>query len=145
MHFDTVRDDIFGRYPPLAGLVDRRFPDDSRGPDALRYALELYLRALPNLEVPVDGWMFFRVVDETPTLLRAAGIVCVLPPNELPIDAQFRQVDGSIEYRVLVGTDDDEWRRLSESKRWKAVYAYATAGTEPSWNWDSPVVGRLRN
>lgn len=141
--FDTIRDDILGRYAPVAELIHSCFPDDPRGIDAFRYALELYLRALPNLEVAVDGWVFLRVVEETPTALRAVGICEVLPSGELPIDAQFRLADDSVEYRVLVGISDYNWNSLSESQRWKAVYRYATDGISPTWNWDVPVVGNV--
>ena len=143
MRFDTIRDDIHGRYDSLAELVDRQFPEDSRGPDAFKYALELYLRAISTLEVPIDGWKFLNVVDETPTVLRAVGISYVLPSSELPVDAEFRFVGDAVEYRILVGTDGDAWDALSESQRWKAVYVYATEGAEPKWSWDRPVEGTL--
>lgn len=140
---DTIRDDIFERYAPLADLVRERFPNESRGEDALRYALELYLRALPNLDAPVDGWTFLRVVEETPNSLRAVGIGYVLPSSQLPIDAEFHLSGGAVDYRVLVGVDNELWASLSDSRRWKAVYAYATEGVAPKWDWAGPVVGSL--
>lgn len=141
--FDTIRDDIHGRYPALAELVDQQFPEDTRGPDAFKYALELYLRAIPKLETAVDGWTFLQVIEESRTALRAVGLSYVLPSSILPIDAQFRFSNGSVEYRILVGSDDETWGALSESKRWKAVYLYATEGAKSDWNWDHPVKGLL--
>ena len=41
--------------------------------------------------------------------------------------------------------DDDQWRSLSESKRWKAVYAYAVDAAETKWGWDRPVTGTLQD
>jgi len=139
----TIRDDIHRRYPELAALVDQQFPSDSRGPDAFKYALELYLRALPNLDAAVDGFTHLDVVKETATTLRAVGISYVLPSSQLPIDAKFRVARSAIEYRILVGSDDETWNALTEPKRWKAVYLYATEGAVPDWNWDQPVEGTL--
>ena len=100
--------------------------------------------AIPELAA-VDGWLFFRVVEETPSVLRAVGIIDFLPSSELPIDARFRMSGDSIEYQIFVGNDDEKWRSLSESKRWKAVYGFAVDGAEPLWKWDRPVVGQLEN
>jgi len=142
MKFDTVREDIHARYPELAELVDRQFPDDRRGQKAFKYALYLYLRKLPHLG-SVDGWKHLTVVDESPTKLRAVGIMWILPSSKLPIDAEFRIEDGAIAYRILVGVDDERWRESPESWRWNAVDLYATERAEPSWNWDLPLQGFL--
>jgi hypothetical protein len=83
------------------------------------------------------------VVEETRDSLRAVGISYVLPQGELLIEAQLHLVNGSIDYQILVGIPDAAWDSLSESKRWKAVYAYATDAVEPSWEWDRPVIGTL--
>lgn len=101
------------------------------------------MRALPNLEAAVDGFTYLNVVEETPTALRAVGISYVLPSSKVPIDAEFRLASGAIEYRILVGFDGETWDALTESKRWKAVYLFATEGAEPEWNWDQPVEGSL--
>lgn len=85
------------------------------------------------------------MVAETPYALRLVGLSYVLPSSILPIDARFRFSNGSIEYALLVGSDDDTWRALSESKRWKAVYKYATEGVEADWNWDQPITGLLND
>jgi hypothetical protein len=143
MKFSTVREDIHTRYPRLTELVDEQFPEDKRGVKAFKYAFELWLRALPNLHVAVDGWTHLNVVEELPNELRAVGIMWILPSSKLPIDVKLRFDNGKIEYRILVGSDDERWAGLTESKRWKAVYLYATEGTEPLWNWDGPVQGSL--
>ena len=66
-----------------------------------------------------------------------------MPSSQLPVDAKFRFADGTIEYRILVGSDDEIWDALTESKRWKAVYLFATEGAEPNWNWNQLVEGSL--
>lgn len=124
-------------------MVEERFPTDSRGLEAFKYALELYLRAIPNLDIAVDGFTYLNVVEETNTELRAVGISYVLSSNSLPIEVAFQYVDGLAEYRILVGVNDGLWKRLSDSKRWKAVYSYATEGAQAEWNWDHAVEGRL--
>lgn len=143
MKFTTVREDIHTRYPRLTELVDEQFPEDKRGEKAFKYAFELWLRALPNLHVAVDGWTHLNVVEESPNVLRAVGIMWVLPPRKLPFDVKLRFDNGKTEYRVLVGSDDERWGALTESKRWKAVYLYSTEGAEPPWNWDDAVQGSL--
>lgn len=140
MTFSTIRDDIHGRYNRLSKLVGESFPQDPRGSDAFKLALELYLQALPELE-SIDGWALLIVVEETPEALRAVGISYVLPSSELPIEASFRFASGVIEYQILVGSDDKVWSSRTESKRWNAVYQYATEGTEPEWNWGPPITG----
>lgn len=87
--------------------------------------------------------MFLRIVDETLESLRVVGISYVLPEGQLPIEARLRSVDGSIEYQILVGLEDAAWASLTESKRWKSVYANAADGAEPGWNWDRLVNGTL--
>lgn len=141
--FDTVRDDIHRRYPALAKLVIQQFPEDPRGPDAFKYALELYLRAIPQLEAAVDGFTYLNVVEETPTSLRAVGISHVLLSSKLPIDVMLLFAGSAIEYRILVGSDDEAWNAFSEATGWKAVYMYATERGEPTWSWDEPIVGSL--
>lgn len=141
--FSTIRDDIHTRYPELADLVEERFAEDPRGPDAFKYGLQLYLRAIPNLDAAVDGFTYLSVLKETSTELHAVGISYVLPSSCLPIEAVFKYVDGIIEYRILVGTDDNLWDGFSDSKRWKAVYLYATEGAEAAWNWKPAVEGIL--
>ncbi len=143
MKFKSIREDIHTRYSRLTEIVDDQFPEDKRGPKAFEYALGLWLRALPNLHIAVDGWTHLNVVEESTTNLRAVGIMWVLPPNKLPIDAEFLYDNGVIGYRILVGSDDERWAALTESKRWKVVYLYATEGAEPQWNWDRPVEGSL--
>ena len=141
--FNTIRDDIHTRYSELTDLVEERFPADSRGQEAFKYALELYLRAIPSLDVAVDGFTYLNVVEETNTEMRAVGISYVLPSSLLPIEVVFQYVDGIVEYRILVGVDDELWKRLSDSRRWKAVYLYATEGAPAEWDWDQVVEGRL--
>ncbi len=141
--FETIRDDIHTRYPALAELVEEQFPQNPRGADAFKYAMELYLRAISNLDAAVDGFTHLNVVEETRTKMRIVGISYVLPSSLLPIDATFRIVGDVVEYQILVGIDDDLWKRLSESKRWKVVYQYANQGDEAEWNWEQLVEGQL--
>lgn len=143
MTIRTTRDEIYERYPKLFELVDKQFPGDTRGSEAFKYALQLYLYPLPNWEVAIDWWSLFNVVKETPKVLCAIGIAEVLPSGELPIDAELSFIDGAIEYRILVGSDDQVWSSLTNSKRWNTVPLYAAEGLEPEWNWERVVTGSL--
>lgn len=73
LFFDTIRADILTRYPGLAELVHRRFPTDPTGEQAFRFAVELYLRALPKLTVSLDGWNMLQIVRDTATSFRAVN------------------------------------------------------------------------
>ena len=73
--------------------------------------------------------------------MRAVGIGYFLPSSKLPIDVEFRIADDAVEYKILIGSDDDVWKGLTDSKSWKAVYMYAVEGAEPSWNWDDLIEG----
>jgi len=141
--FDTIRTHVLTRYPPLAELVRSRFPSDPTGEAAFSYALELYVRAIPNLDVAVDGWKTLRVVRETRISLRAVGLMHVLPASELPLEVELSREIGSTRYRVRVGSDDARWGALSNSKRWKVVYLYASGEGDEEWNWREPIVGCL--
>jgi hypothetical protein len=110
---------------------------------AFSYALELYLRAIPNLDVTVDGWKLLRIVHETTTSLRAIGIMYVLPPGELPMEVDLSREVGSTQYSVRVGIDDARWKSLSDAKRWKVVYLYASGDRDEEWNWSEPIAGCL--
>ncbi len=131
------------RYPKLAALVEEAFYEDPGGPDAFRYALELYLRAIPNLGAAVDGFTYLSVIKETRRELQSVGISYVLPSSYLPVESFFKYVDGKVEYRILVGTNDKLWRGFSDSKRWRAVYLYATEGRQAAWSWGPVVEGTL--
>ena len=138
--FDTVRSLILTRYPEL---VRSRFPTDPEGEEAFTYALGLYLSVVPNLNVVADGWRMLRLVDEAATSLRAVGIMYVLPTGELPLEVELSREPGSTRYRVRIGISDARWESLSESKRWKAVYLYASGERDEEWTWTEPVSGSL--
>lgn len=99
------------------------------------------MRAIPSLDVAVDGWKTLRLVSETRTSLRAVGIMYVLPASELPLEVELSREVSSTRYRVRVAVEDARWNSLSESKRWKAVYLYASGGRDEEWNWREPIEG----
>ena len=138
----TIRRHILNRYSWLAEIVRERFPTDPAGEDAFSYAFELYLRALPHLGVTVDGWRMLRIVDETRTSLRAVGIMHILPAGERPLEVDLCREGGSIRYRLRVGMDA-RWNSLSDSKRWKAVYIYASGERDEEWTWSEPIASCL--
>ena len=67
----------------------------------------------------------------------------MLPDCSLPIKASFEAAIGEIKYRVILGSGEWGWRSATESKRWKAVYQYATQGLDPKWDWGPPIEGRI--
>ena len=84
-----------------------------------------------------------RLVQETRTSLRAVGIMHVLPAGELPLEVELSREFGSTRYRVRVGIEDARWNSLTDSKRWKVVYLYATGEGDEEWNWSEPIAGCL--
>jgi hypothetical protein len=137
---DTVRNVILTRYPEL---VEPHFPTDPAGEEAFTYALGLYLRVVPNLDVVVDGWSMLRVIHETATSLRAVGLMDVLPGGELPLEVELSKEHGATRYWIRIGIEDAHWDSLSDSKRWKAVYLYASGKRDKDWTWSEPISGCL--
>ncbi|MEN7342990.1 MAG: hypothetical protein AAAFM81_08595 [Pseudomonadota bacterium] len=103
--------------------------------------MELYLRAIPNLDVAVDGFTYLNVIEETNTELHAVGISYVLQSSAVLIETILKFDEGVVKYEIRVGIDDALWRSLSESKRWKVVYLYASEGAEPTWTWGATIEG----
>jgi hypothetical protein len=141
--FDTLRCVILNRYPKFAELVRERFPGDPAGEEAFAYALALFLRVIPDLDVPLDGWKMFRLASETATSLRAVGIMHVLPRGLLPVEVTLSKDPRGTQYRVQIGTGDSQWESLSDSKRWGAVYLYASGERDEEWAWSKPISGCL--
>jgi hypothetical protein len=141
--FDTLRSIVLNRYPKLAELVRERFPVDPAGEEAFAYALELFIRVIPDLDVPLDGWKMFRLVSETATSLRAVGIMHVLPSGVLPVEITLSTGPRGTQYRVQIGVGDSQWESLSDSKRWEAVYLYASGERDEEWAWSKPISGCL--
>lgn len=84
-----------------------------------------------------------QLASETATSLRAIGIMHVLPTGELPIEVELTREPRSTRYLIRIGADDSRWGSLSDSKRWNAVYLYATGDRDEQWNWSQPISGCL--
>ena len=139
----TIRNSILQK-SPFSELVCEKFLEASSSNEALGYALEGVLRSIPSMG-GVDGFNSLYIIDETATTLKIIGLTYVLPNSVLPLEASFSIENGNIVYRVLLGSDDGKWGDLTDSKRWNAVYLYATEGDGPRWNWRSPIEGHYAN
>jgi len=127
---------------PFFELISEQFSNYLIDPDALAYAVEGHLRSILDVGA-IDGFDIFHVVEETSAILRVVGLAYILPRSLLPLEASFRKGNGSISYRVFLGSEDKPWHGLTSKKRWAAVYLYATEGYEPQWNWSEPQEGFL--
>lgn len=124
----SVRDQLVSKFE---FATRKRDPDETLG-DAV-YAL---LRVASEVEICVDGWEVFRVKSETSESLEAVGLMTLLPRGSIPIAVSILGKPGGLAWSVRLGEENDEWRSLSESKRWKKVYLYSTgAASEPPWSW----------
>ena len=142
----SIRNDIITS-SPFFDLITERFSDFETDLDALAYAIEGQLRGTPEMGA-IDGFNTFHVVEETDTKLRVVGMAYFLPSCLIPLDASFSSTNEGTSYRVKLGAEDDTWQRLSEKKRWSAVYLYATENYQPQWNWEptqSGFLGRFRS
>src|SRR5262245_29632561 len=92
---------------------------------AVADAVYVLLRGHPELELSVDGWSSFYVLEETTASLRAVGIMTLLPTGELPMEVELSREADRTRYSLSMGLADTRWTSLSESKRWKSVYLYA--------------------
>jgi hypothetical protein len=124
-------------------LVRSRFPDDPLSDQAFAYALYLFLATIPDLDVTVDGWRMVHLLRETEVSVRAVGIMHVLPRGELPMEVEFSRGTDTIRYWIRVGTGDALWHSRSESKRWSAVYLYATGERDEEWVWSDAISGSV--
>ncbi|MEQ8782439.1 MAG: hypothetical protein RIE06_22465 [Roseibium album] len=136
-----IRRDIITK-SPFFDLIAERFFDFETDLDALAYAVEGQLRGTPDMGA-IDGFKTFHVMEETDAKLRVVGMAYFLPSSLVPIDASFSATNNRISYRVMLGAEDDQWKRLTEKKRWSAVNLYATENYEPQWNWEPPLEGFL--
>jgi len=130
----SIRSDIITT-SPFFDLITERFSDFETDLDVLAYAIEGQLRGTPDMGA-IDGFNTLHVLEETDTNLRVAGMVYFLPSSLIPLDASFNTTNGGTSYRVKLGAEDGKWKRLTEKKRWSAVYLYATENYEPQWNWE---------
>ena len=113
------------------------------GDIALAYAIYLLLRGLPDLDLTVDGWSIFQVVQETAVSLNAFGLMYVLPTGEVPIEVVLTRQSSSTAYRLRTGIVDESWNSLSESKRWRVAYQYAKQQSNAYWDWVEPIAGNV--
>lgn len=65
----------------------------------------------------------------------------LLPTGLVPLDLAFTIENEAVHHELWIAGDDHS--PLTESKRWKAVYLYATEGREPPWEWSGPMVGSV--
>jgi hypothetical protein len=111
--------------------------------DDLADALYFMLRMV-HVDVVVDGWALFRVVQEADDHLTAIGLMTLLPTGSVPVAISVSAHQDGIAWSAQVGREDDDWLALSESKRWKIVYLYASGDLEePRWTWSPPYQGLL--
>lgn len=143
--FKTIRQAICYRYPELTELVEEQFGCESGDDEGFAYALYLYLRALPNLNVAVDEWRTLQIIREKQDFLRVVGLMYVLPGDELPMEVVLRRVDSSTHYWLRFGISDSIWSSFSESKRWKLVYCFANGHSDEQWAWSDPIEGYVRD
>lgn len=111
------------------------------GDNALAYAVYLFLRGIPDLNLTVDGWSVFQVVQETAVSLNAFGLMYVLPTGEVPIEVVLTRQSSSTAYRLRTGIVNECWYSLSESKRWRVAYQYAKQQSNACWMWRAPFAG----
>ena len=109
--------------------------------DAFARMLELYLRALPNLNVALDGFRFLKVLRETDSEISVVGLCYVLPASEVPMKLTLVKETEFTTYILLFGDLSSQ----SAEKRWKAVYLYASGDAEKTWSWQKPISGKLNN
>ena len=115
----------------------KRGADEELG-DAL-YAL-LYSTDLNSISP--DGWEYFGVIAESERSLSAVGFMTLLPTGNVPIQVSLECVGGQLSWLAEVGRIDSRWLQLSDSKRWNAVYLYATGGRDaPQWEWEGQYRG----
>jgi len=137
--FETIREILLRR---RSELVRTDLPDNLSDA-ALADAIYGLLRGDRDLHLAVDGWTSFHVTHETPLSLKVVGIMTILPADDLPLEVDVSRDSNGARYLLRIGLADERWYSLSESKRWKSVYLYATQDRNVDWTWSEPVSGQL--
>jgi hypothetical protein len=123
---ESVRQQLL-RLFPIQVRVDEPDGDVAAAIYAMLWAME---------DLFVDGWSLFRVVRESDDSLEALGLMTLLPDGSVPISVTVKADEIGLAWSARPGLQDQQWLALSNSKRWNAVYLYATGGRdEPRWAW----------
>ena len=136
--FETLREHLLRRYRLREGIS----PEDALADALYVLACDLFGSLLELHQRTPDGWRELFVMHEDEHTLRAIGILYFLPRGELPLEFELSSRPGGIRCELLVGAEDP-WSSLSESKRWKSVYLYATTGAAPTWTWQEGIEADL--
>jgi hypothetical protein len=134
----SVRERMLKHFPPAR---------HSGGQDEdLANSLYALLWSVEDAGVSVDGWTYFRVVRESEESIKAIGLMTLLPAESIPIEIEInRQVTG-LAWSVKLALLEEAWIELSASKRWNAVFLYASDGkAEPQWTWGQQHNGAVVN
>ena len=105
--------------------------------------LEMYVCAIPDLNVSLDGFKILQVVRETESEIRVVGLSYLLPDAEVPMELELKKELEFTSYFLRFGKTDIHWESQTESKRWKSVYMYATESGDLTWNWQNSISGKL--
>jgi hypothetical protein len=140
----TIREDIHQRFSGLENLVSETFPEDCRGPEAFKYALELYIRTIPETG-SVDGWDFLHIIQETENLIHVIGLMYILPESKLPMDAHFTLKGNEVNFEIRLGKENDVWSKMSDDKKWNLVYSWTESEHLNNWDWEKPIIGIMQS
>ena len=143
MDCETIRGDIHRRFSGLERLVESTFREEPRGENAFQYALELYIRTIPEMG-SVDGWEVLHIVKETSDSLQVIGLMHVLPASRLPIEANFYLENREVRFSILVGEEDELWLKMSDSQKKRAVHSYVMSTAPSNWHWMEPISGKMQ-
>ena len=78
----------------------------------------------------MDGWDYFSVIRESNDSIDAVGLMTLLPSGSVPIEVNVTRHESGFTWSVRIARLDPAWLALSDSKRWKSVYLYATGERE---------------
>jgi len=144
MPASTMREDIHQRFSGLDKLVSETFSEDPRGQAAFKYALELYIRAIPETG-SVDGWDFLHIIQETESLIHVIGLMYILPESKLPMEAHFERLDNEVKYEIRIGKESEDWLKMSNNKKWPLIYSLAESKQLNDWEWGSSIIGVMES
>lgn len=113
-------------------------PRSRRDPETeVADASYILLRFVEDIAVVVDGWQNFHIVQESHDSLDAVGLMTLLPGGSTPIALGFKSTDRGVAWSVKFAHPRHPWNSLSESKKWKSMYLYATGeSVDCPWLWE---------
>lgn len=97
-------------------------------------------------DVAFDGPAEPNLTREDDVSLSFCGLFWTLgghAPWKVPVRVAFERHGRTINYWFWVGSDDERWGKLSESKQWERMYLVCREESPLDWEWSEHAAGSV--